>query len=222
MTPRIREVLEEERTSARRSSCSARNQARSLRASTRLAATLPRRRVAGGTQARIDMARPPARVRVVSGGLWGRDPRRKGSRTSQRHPNYRTLHEGPRGATEGSYGQDGVTVRLARTRAGAARPAPSHPLFPLATLVTSHVAGKRVLYGLRCSRKRCSKGAHRGRRRASSTHFWQCPEKQKAANPVRNAAYLANLLVGASGFEPPTPRSRTECSTRLSHAPTQA
>jgi hypothetical protein len=29
-------------------------------------------------------------------------------------------------------------------------------------------------------------------------------------------------MVGASGFEPPTPRSRTECSTRLSHAPTQA
>src|SRR5512147_166708 len=28
-------------------------------------------------------------------------------------------------------------------------------------------------------------------------------------------------LVGASGFEPPTPRSRTECSTRLSHAPTE-
>src|SRR5207244_6312680 len=30
------------------------------------------------------------------------------------------------------------------------------------------------------------------------------------------------FLVGASGFEPPTPRSRTECSTRLSHAPTEA
>src|SRR4051812_8167196 len=28
------------------------------------------------------------------------------------------------------------------------------------------------------------------------------------------------MLVGARGFEPPTPRSRTECSTRLSHAPT--
>src|SRR5215813_682227 len=28
------------------------------------------------------------------------------------------------------------------------------------------------------------------------------------------------FLVGARGFEPPTPRSRTECSTRLSHAPT--
>src|SRR5688572_2854981 len=29
-------------------------------------------------------------------------------------------------------------------------------------------------------------------------------------------------VVGARGFEPPTPRSRTECSTRLSHAPTAA
>ena len=27
-------------------------------------------------------------------------------------------------------------------------------------------------------------------------------------------------LVGARGFEPPTPWSRTRCSTRLSHAPT--
>src|SRR5712692_3737090 len=33
---------------------------------------------------------------------------------------------------------------------------------------------------------------------------------------------LGKLLVGARGFEPPTPRSRTECSTRLSHAPTEA
>jgi hypothetical protein len=33
---------------------------------------------------------------------------------------------------------------------------------------------------------------------------------------------MLNHLVGASGFEPPTPRSRTECSTRLSHAPTKA
>ena len=29
-------------------------------------------------------------------------------------------------------------------------------------------------------------------------------------------------MVGARGFEPPTPRSRTECSTRLSHAPTKS
>ena len=30
------------------------------------------------------------------------------------------------------------------------------------------------------------------------------------------------LLVGARGFEPPTPWSRTRCSTRLSHAPTRS
>src|SRR5713226_518535 len=29
-------------------------------------------------------------------------------------------------------------------------------------------------------------------------------------------------VVGARGFEPPTPWSRTRCSTRLSHAPTGA
>jgi hypothetical protein len=29
-------------------------------------------------------------------------------------------------------------------------------------------------------------------------------------------------LVGARGFEPPTPWSRTRCSTRLSHAPTRS
>src|SRR5262245_45067454 len=28
------------------------------------------------------------------------------------------------------------------------------------------------------------------------------------------------LVVAARAFEPPTPRSRTECATRLSHAPT--
>src|SRR4029453_12699217 len=29
-------------------------------------------------------------------------------------------------------------------------------------------------------------------------------------------------MVGARGFEPPTPWSRTRCSTRLSHAPTSS
>src|SRR3990172_9914485 len=32
--------------------------------------------------------------------------------------------------------------------------------------------------------------------------------------------YQVEELVGARGFEPPTPWSRTRCSTRLSHAPT--
>src|SRR5207244_8303476 len=38
----------------------------------------------------------------------------------------------------------------------------------------------------------------------------------------RIANVFGEELVGARGFEPPTPRSRTECSTRLSHAPTEA
>src|SRR5882724_7010941 len=33
---------------------------------------------------------------------------------------------------------------------------------------------------------------------------------------------LLKVLVGARGFEPPTPWSRTRCSTRLSHAPTRS
>jgi hypothetical protein len=35
-----------------------------------------------------------------------------------------------------------------------------------------------------------------------------------------SAGHNREDLVGAKGFEPSTPRSRTECSTRLSHAPT--
>ena len=33
---------------------------------------------------------------------------------------------------------------------------------------------------------------------------------------------LLKRLVGERGFEPPTPWSRTRCSTRLSHSPTKA
>src|ERR1700722_6387001 len=32
---------------------------------------------------------------------------------------------------------------------------------------------------------------------------------------------LLKILVGERGFEPPTPWSRTRCSTRLSHSPTR-
>ena len=39
--------------------------------------------------------------------------------------------------------------------------------------------------------------------------------------PVGSANVFREKVVGARGFEPPTPRSRTECSTRLSHAPTR-
>src|SRR5262249_60353194 len=38
--------------------------------------------------------------------------------------------------------------------------------------------------------------------------------------PLQIRLNFLRFLVGARGFEPPTPRSRTECSTRLSHAPT--
>src|SRR5678815_4646435 len=38
---------------------------------------------------------------------------------------------------------------------------------------------------------------------------------------VRAAAASRKGMVGARGFEPPTPWSRTRCSTRLSHAPTE-
>jgi hypothetical protein len=43
-------------------------------------------------------------------------------------------------------------------------------------------------------------------------------------NPNMTVEILRDFgkVVGARGFEPPTPRSRTECSTRLSHAPTKA
>ena len=37
---------------------------------------------------------------------------------------------------------------------------------------------------------------------------------------ARRAPVAAKEMVGARGFEPPTPWSRTRCSTRLSHAPT--
>ena len=36
----------------------------------------------------------------------------------------------------------------------------------------------------------------------------------------RRPSDCRSRVVGATGFEPATPRSRTECSTRLSHAPT--
>ena len=43
----------------------------------------------------------------------------------------------------------------------------------------------------------------------------------KTARVAHQCHASRELLVGARGFEPPTPRSRTECSTRLSHAPTE-
>ena len=42
----------------------------------------------------------------------------------------------------------------------------------------------------------------------------------KGRSSRRKTGHFLRSLVGATGFEPATPRSRTECSTRLSHAPT--
>src|ERR1700757_4149459 len=43
-------------------------------------------------------------------------------------------------------------------------------------------------------------------------------------SPERSVTYVSGtdreILVGERGFEPPTPWSRTRCSTRLSHSPT--
>src|SRR6478672_3695584 len=41
-------------------------------------------------------------------------------------------------------------------------------------------------------------------------------------NYVRIDCRWLILMVGERGFEPPTPWSRTRCSTRLSHSPTPA
>ena len=37
---------------------------------------------------------------------------------------------------------------------------------------------------------------------------------------VPNLLFLFEKLVGARGFEPPTPCSQSKCATRLRHAPT--
>ena len=41
-----------------------------------------------------------------------------------------------------------------------------------------------------------------------------------ASGGMRQRGKLQKILVGERGFEPPTPWSRTRCSTRLSHSPT--
>ena len=50
-----------------------------------------------------------------------------------------------------------------------------------------------------------------------SAPFESCPQNENIRNPFRDYGYFD--LVGARGFEPPAPASRTRCSTRLSHAP---
>ena len=42
----------------------------------------------------------------------------------------------------------------------------------------------------------------------------------KGRNEKVTNAGVIDFMVGTRGFEPPTPASRTRCSTRLSHVPT--
>ena len=44
-------------------------------------------------------------------------------------------------------------------------------------------------------------------------------EKAKASEDHSEAFAFGRILVGARGFEPPTPWSRTKCATRLRYAP---
>jgi hypothetical protein len=59
-------------------------------------------------------------------------------------------------------------------------------------------------------------GERQGTSATDNEPEWRQPYKKNARKP----GALQEILVGAKGFEPSTPRSRTECSTRLSHAPT--
>src|SRR6202142_468518 len=62
------------------------------------------------------------------------------------------------------------------------------------------------------------------RRRASPTaellESWNPLGNPKLFRLVRFQCKRLILMVGERGFEPPTPWSRTRCSTRLSHSPT--
>src|SRR5690606_30976240 len=47
-----------------------------------------------------------------------------------------------------------------------------------------------------------------------------CPRRISSAVPYQLGLRLHSIYsVGTGGFEPPTPRSRSECSTGLSHVP---
>ena len=49
------------------------------------------------------------------------------------------------------------------------------------------------------------------------------PSCENPGNGINaNTMICFRMLVGERGFEPPTPWSRTRCSTRLSHSPTKA
>src|SRR3989442_7409708 len=66
--------------------------------------------------------------------------------------------------------------------------------------------------------------AAQGSKARSSNNAWHksaTTKKQAAHAGGRKYLMTWDLMVGASGFDPPTSRSRTVRSTRLSHAPTK-
>ena len=52
------------------------------------------------------------------------------------------------------------------------------------------------------------------------THVLPRTTATRALNPLQRLGKFGKELVGVSGFEPPAPASRTQCSTRLSYTPT--
>jgi integrase len=69
--------------------------------------------------------------------------------------------------------------------------------------------------------RRCSRGGAKGRRFTDWTQMDpSCGNPENGINT--NTMICFRKLVGERGFEPPTPWSRTRCSTRLSHSPTNS
>src|SRR5580692_11135343 len=63
---------------------------------------------------------------------------------------------------------------------------------------------------------------HRPRQFGGQTRQLRHKLRHKTAfSETRPRCKLRERLVGERGFEPPTPWSRTRCSTRLSHSPTK-
>ena len=88
----------------------------------------------------------------------------------------------------------------------------------LCWLTLKSVNSLTVSLGRSASRGRAERGQTRGR-----LHERISPLRnrlQRCRRKTRNRVHLLKTMVGERGFEPPTPWSRTRCSTRLSHSPT--
>jgi hypothetical protein len=92
----------------------------------------------------------------------------------------------------------GVADRLGAGEMKAAMRAPRHRLGPAC-------GGRGLATPVRCAHQRVNHGNHGKKSRNFATAF-NSPQQSE--------------MVGARGFEPPTPASRTQYSTRLSYAPT--